>query len=193
MSKEGLQNEADRKLMMQQNLESAKADQARRDALTGVIGQAAASEANKRLGAAQVNATRQAGLDAKEAALINSASASYSSNVERLFRDLATQEKNAFLFQNHPDYLYDQARRQAWEAMPEKTRSLLGMTTPPEVRTAPPPAPAAPPDPSIMSRMASSVGGAFGGSNPSMPAAPTAQLHWDPSANGGKGALVTAQ
>ena len=193
MSKQGLQNEADRKLMMQQTLESAKADQARRDALTGVIGQAAASEANKRLGAAQVNATRQAGLDAKEAALINSASASYSSNVERLFRDLATQEKNAFLFQNHPDYLYDQARRQAWEAMPEKTRSLLGMTTPPEVRTAPAPAPAAPPDPSIMSRMASSVGGAFGGSNPSMPTAPTAQLHWDPSANGGKGALVTAQ
>jgi len=136
------------------------------------------SEVNKKIGLAQAAATRQAGLDAKQAALINAASTAYQTNVERVFKDLATQEKNALTFQLHPEQLWQQAREQVYNSMPEVTRNLINLQAPvapaAPVANVPPAAPAAK-------------------VNPAMPSAPVGQMRWDPTANGGKGALVAAQ
>jgi len=169
---------AAKKTLQAGSIEAAKADQARRDALIGQAGGMYQSEVNKKIGLAQAAATRQAGLDAKQAALINAASTAYQTNVERVFKDLATQEKNALTFQLHPEQLWQQAREQVYNSMPEVTRNLINLQAPvapaAPVANVPPAAPAAK-------------------VNPAMPSAPVGQMRWDPTANGGKGALVAAQ
>jgi len=171
--------EAAKKTMQQGTIESTKADQARRDATTNTIAQVFGTIEAKKIGLAQAAATRANGLDAKEAALLNAASSQYQNTVERVFKDLATQQKNAMLFENEPEKLWALARRQVYEAMPEVTRKLLNLEPPvaaPVVaQTAPP---VTPPRSSI-----------FNG-NPAMPPTPAGTMRWDPSANGGKGALV---
>jgi len=172
---------AAKKTLQQGTIEATKADQQRRDQLTGVLANVYGTEQAKKIGLAQAAATRQAGLDAKQAALINTASTAYQTNVERVFKDLATQEKNALTFQLHPEQLWQQAREQVYNSMPEVTRNLINLQAPvapaAPVANVPPAAPAAP---------AAKV-------NPAMPSAPVGQMRWDPTANGGKGALVAAQ
>lgn len=172
--------EAAKKSMQQGTIESTKADQARRDSTTNTIAQVFGTIEAKKIGLAQAAATRANGLDAKEAALLNAASSQYMTSVERVFKDLATQQKNAMLFENEPEKLWATARRQVYEAMPEVTRKLLNLEAPsaiPTVAQATPPV-TAPPRSSI-----------FNG-NTAMPPVPQGQMRWDPSANGGKGALV---
>ena len=168
--------------MQQGTIESTKADQARRDALTGVLAQVYGTEQAKKIGLAQAAATRAAGLDAKEAALLNAASSQYQNTVERVFKDLATQQKNAMLFENEPEKLWALARRQVYEAMPESTRKLLNLEPP---VAAPVVAQNTPP---VTPPRSSSFNG-----NPAMPPTPAGTMRWDPSANGGKGALVPIQ
>jgi len=169
---------AAKKTLQQGTIEATKADQQRRDQLTGVLANVYGTEQAKKIGLAQAAATRQAGLDAKQAALINAASTAYQTNVERVFKDLATQEKNALTFQLHPEQLWQQAREQVYNSMPEVTRNLINLQAPvapaAPVANVPPAAPAAK-------------------VNPAMPSAPVGQMRWDPTANGGKGALVAAQ
>jgi hypothetical protein len=170
--------EAAKKTMQQGTIEATKADQARRDSTTNTIAQVFGTIEAKKIGLAQAAATRAAGLDAKEAALLNAASSQYMTSVERVFKDLATQQKNAMLFENEPEKLWALARRQVYEAMPEVTRKLLNLQTP---VAAPPVAQATPPvvTPPTPQR-----------TNPAMPAVPQGQFRWDPAANGGKGAMV---
>jgi hypothetical protein len=183
---------ANNRLLLQQGVEAAKGDQARRDALTGQLIAAEVQQGNKELGLAQVAATRQAGIDAKQAALINAASTAYQADVARIFNHLATQEKNAFVFANHPEQLWQEARKHAYEAMPEVTRKLLALTPP----TAPAPNPA--PNPAPAAPAANPVAAAAPPAAPpsvvrnQMPSAPAGTMRWDPSAAGGKGALVPA-
>lgn len=173
--------EAAKKSMQQGTIESTKADQARRDATTNTIAQVFGTIEAKKIGLAQAAATRANGLDAKEAALLNAASSQYMTSVERVFKDLATQSKNAMEFENEPEKLWALARRQVYEAMPEVTRNLLNLEAPSAIPTgaqATPPV-TAPPRSSIFS------------GNPAMPTVPQGQMRWDPAANGGKGALVS--
>ena len=169
---------AAKKQLQAGTIESTKADQQRADQLTGVLAQVYGSEQAKKIGLAQAAATRQAGIDSKQAALINAASTAYQTNVERVFKDLATQEKNALTFQLHPEQLWQQAREQVYNSMPEVTRNLINLQAPAApvtpVANVPPAAPAAK-------------------VNPAMPLAPVGQMRWDPTANGGKGALVAVQ
>jgi hypothetical protein len=141
---------AAKKTLQAGSIEAAKADQARRDALIGQAGGMYQSEVNKKIGLAQAAATRQAGLDTKMAALQNAASTAYQNSVERVFKDLATQEKNALTFQLHPEELWSQARKNVYESMPQQTRDLLSLQPPvaaPAPGAAPAPAPGAAPAP----------------------------------------------
>jgi len=145
---------ASEKSLQQGAIEAAKADQARRDALTQTMAQVYGTEQAKKIGLAQAAATRQAGLDTKMAALQNSASTAYQTNVERVFKDLATQEKNALTFQLHPEELWAQARKSVYESMPQQTRDLLQLQAPvaaPASGSAPAPAAAAAPAPVTVS------------------------------------------
>ena len=173
---------ANNRLLLQQGVEGAKGDQARRDMLTGNLINAATSQQNKELGLAQVAAARQSGIDAKQAALINAASTAYMQNVDRVFNHLATQEKNAFVFANHPEKLWELARQSVYQAMPEATRKLLALTPP----TTPPPNPA----PAAAAAPAAAPAAPAPVVRNQMPATPGGTMRWDPSANGGKGALV---
>jgi len=168
---------AAKKTLQQGTIEATKADQQRRDQLTGVLANVYGTEQAKKIGLAQAAATRQAGLDAKQAALINTASTAYQTNVELVFKDLATQEKNALTFQLHPEQLWQQAREQVYNSMPEVTRNLINLQAP-----VAPAAPVANVPPAPAAKV-----------NPAMPSAPVGQMRWDPTANGGKGALVAAQ
>lgn len=111
-------------------IEAAKADQARRDALTGTIAQVYGTEEAKKIGLANAAATRAAGADAKAAALQNAASTAYQQDVTRVFKELGAQEKNALLFQNHPEVLWQQAQAQVYNSMPQVTRDLLKLQAP---------------------------------------------------------------
>jgi hypothetical protein len=143
------------------------------------LAQVYGTEQAKKIGLAQAAATRQAGLDSKQAALINTASTAYQTNVERVFKDLATQEKNALTFQLHPEQLWQQAREQVYNSMPEVTRNLINLQAPT--------APAAP----VANNVVTPV--PVPKQNNAMPVTPQGQMRWDPTANGGKGALVAAQ
>jgi len=178
---------ANNRLMLQQGTEAAKGDQARRDALTGQLIAAEVSQGNKELGLAQIAATKSAADAQKQAALINAASTAYMQNVDRIFNHLATQEKNAFVFANHPEQLWAMARQNAYEAMPEATRKLLALTPviPPKPNPAAPAAnPAAAAAPAAAPAAPASV------VRNQMPATPGGTMRWDPTANRGNGALV---
>ena len=118
-------------------IEAAKADQTRADALTQTLAQVYGTEQAKKVGLAQANATKQAGIDAKTAALIQAASTNYQTQVERVFKDLATQDKNALTFQYHPEELWKAAREQVYQTMPEVTRNLLSLAPPVAPKAAP--------------------------------------------------------
>ena len=132
---------AAKKTLQAGTIEATKADQARRDALTQTLAQVYGTEQAKKIGLAQAAATRQAGVDSKMAALQNAASTAYQNSVERVFKDLATQEKNALTFQLHPEELWAQARKNVYESMPQQTRDLLSLQ-PPVAAPAPGAAPA---------------------------------------------------
>jgi hypothetical protein len=135
---------AAKKTLQQGTIEATKADEQRRDQLTGVLANVYGTEQAKKIGLAQAAATRQAGIDSKMAALQNAASTAYQTNVERVFKDLATQEKNALTFQLHPEELWAQARKSVYESMPQQTRDLLQLQAP---VAAPAPAPGSAPAP----------------------------------------------
>jgi hypothetical protein len=155
-------------------IEAAKADQARRDALTQSLIQEHGVETSKKLGLAQVAATRAAGTDAKLAALVNSASSNYATQVKGAFDEMAKLQKNAFTLENNPAELWNEARRQVYETLPQQTRELLQLKQP---------APAAP-APGTNPAPGSSPAPAPGTSpiiNPAMPATPAAAYRFDPT------------
>ena len=166
---------AAKKQLQAGTIEATKADQQRRDQLTGVLAQVYGTEQTKKIGLAQAAATRAAGLDAKQAALVNAASSNYATQVKGAFDEMAKLQKNSFALENNPQELWNEARRQVYETLPKQTRELLQLEAPKPV--APPVANNSPIVPVPKQ-------------NNAMPITPQGQLQWDPNANGGKGGLV---
>ena len=120
----------------QSGLEAAKADQARRDALTQTMAQVYGTQEAKKIGLAQAAATRQAGIDAKMAALSAAAREKYSKTVGDAYRAIVQNNKNTFNFDaNSPD-VWNQARLEAWNNMAPDERTLVGLAKP-DVQAAP--------------------------------------------------------
>ena len=168
---------AAKKTLQQGTIEATKADQQRRDQLTGVLANVYGTEQAKKIGLAQAAATRQAGLDAKQAALVNSASANYATQVKGAFDEMAKLQKNSFALENNPQELWNEARRQVYETLPQQTRDLLQLAAPKPVAS-----PVASNSPIVAVPVPKQ--------NNAMPITPQGQLQWDPNANGGKGGLV---
>ena len=169
---------AAKKTLQQGTIEATKADQQRRDQLTGVLANVYGTEQAKKIGLAQAAATRQAGLDAKQAALVNSASANYATQVKGAFDEMAKLQKNSFALENNPQELWKEARRQVYETLPQQTRDLLQLAAP-KAAVVPPVANNNVVTPVPVPKQ-----------NNAMPITPQGQLQWDPNANGGKGGLV---
>jgi hypothetical protein len=129
---------AAKKQLQAGTIESTKADQQRADQLTGVLAQVYGSEQAKKIGLAQAAATRATGLDAKQAALVNSASSNYATQVKGAFDEMAKLQKNSFALENNPQELWNEARRQVYETLPQQTRDLLQLAAP-KAAVVPPP------------------------------------------------------
>ena len=170
--------EAAKKSMQQGTIESTKADQARRDALTGVLAQVYGTEQAKKIGLAQAAATRGAGADAKAAALEANYSQQYSNLYTKAYNLLQNGEMKTH-FEVNPAALDQAAAVMAYKAMPQVGRDILKLEAPTPLPVPQAPPVTAPPRSSIF--------------NPTMPPTPAGTMRWDPSANGGKGALVPIQ
>jgi hypothetical protein len=174
---------AGQKALGQGTIEAAKADQARQDALTGTLANIYGTTENKKIGLAQVNATKGLQLKLQEQELFRKASSDFASAVEKRLNHLLTDSTKQFEFQGEAGRIkaQQQAYADVWEKQPPGMKLILqaGSDYNPGAATAPvaaaPAVPAAPAAPA---------------GNRAMPAAPAGQLQWDPSANGGRGALV---
>jgi hypothetical protein len=134
---------AAKKTLQQGTIEATKADEQRRDQLTGVLANVYGTEQAKKIGLAQAAATLQAGLDAKQASLFNLASTNYATQVKGAFDEMSKLQKNSFVLENKPRELWNEARRQVYETLPQKTRDLLQLEPPKEDVVPPVAAPAA--------------------------------------------------
>ena len=123
-------------------IEAAKADQARRDALTGNLVSIYGTQEAKKIGMAQAAATRQAGIDAKTAALMASAREKYTTNVNNAFRNLSSDDKAKLIFGDNKKAMWEAARDEVYNSMPPAERALVGLDAP---QVSANPAPAAAP------------------------------------------------
>jgi hypothetical protein len=131
-------------------------------------------ETSKKLGLAQVAATRAAGTDAKLAALVNSASSNYATQVKGAFDEMAKLQKNAFTLENNPAELWNEARRQVYETLPQQTRELLQLKQPAPAAPAPGTNPAPGSSPAPAPRTSPII-------NQALPATPAAAYRFDPT------------
>jgi hypothetical protein len=177
---------AGQKALGQGTIEAAKADQARQDALTGTLANIYGTTENKKIGLAQVNATKALQLKLQEQELFRKASSDFASAVEKRLNHLLTDSTKQFEFQGEAGRIkaQQQAYADVWEKQPPGMKLILqaGSDYNPGAATAP--VAAAPAVPAVPAVPAAPTG------NRAMPAAPAGQLQWDPSANGGRGALV---
>ena len=123
-------------------IEAAKADQARRDAITGNLVSIYGTQEAKKIGMAQAAATRQAGIDAKTAALMASAREKYTTNVNNAFRNLSSDDKAKLIFGDNKKAMWEAAREEVYNSMPKAERELVGLDAP---QVSANPAPAAAP------------------------------------------------
>jgi hypothetical protein len=120
---------AAKKTLQAGSIEAAKADQARRDALIGQAGGMYQSEINKKIGLAQVAATRQAGLDAKEAALTGMYAKQASDLYNKWYNTLQNGEMKTH-FEVHPEDLDKAAEIMVYKALPQVARDRLNLVDP---------------------------------------------------------------
>jgi hypothetical protein len=140
MAKTGAENAADRKLLASTVRESEAAKYARdTQNLNSLISAQSGIDA-KKIGAANVAATREGNLALKEATLLSNASSAYTTAVKDSFRALAADEKNKFIFESNPGKLWDMARSEVYNSMPESQRKLLQLANPSDNPKTPPPA-----------------------------------------------------
>jgi hypothetical protein len=145
MAKTGAENAADRKLLASTVRESEAAKYQRENQNLNALIAAQSGIDSKKIGLAGVNATREGNLAMKEAQLISTASQAYTTAVKDSFRALAADEKNKFIFESNPGKLWDMARTEVYQSMPEQQRALLKLADPGASAKNPPQAnPAAP-------------------------------------------------
>jgi hypothetical protein len=232
---------AGQKALSQGAIDAAKADQARQDALTGTIANIYGTQENKKLGLAQVNATKELQLKLQEQELFRKAANDFTTAVEKRFNHLITDSSKQFEFQGEAGRIkaQQQAYADVWSKLPPRSQMMLqaGSNYNPAGETAPvvpgnatmPGGSAAPAsnvktkeeiiadatelnkkaqsDPSLSKQDKadlqkryelgikqiqndSNIPSQKAAGNKAMPVTPGGQLRWEPTANGGQGALV---
>jgi hypothetical protein len=134
--KRALQEDANRKLMLQQQVEQEKAEFARRAQLAGMKQSSITNLMNKELGLQQIKATNAGTAATREAANFNRAEIAYRTAVNDQMKLLMTNEKNKFIFENNPDELRRQAEEHVRRNTSPRTLELLGINPPPQNSTA---------------------------------------------------------
>jgi hypothetical protein len=140
MAKTVAENAADRKLLASTVRESEAAKYQRENQNLNALIAAQSGIDAKRIGAANVAATREGNLAMKEATLLSNASSAYTTNVKDAFKALAADEKNKLIFESNPGALWDKAREEVYNSMPESQRKLLNLANPGANSKNPPPA-----------------------------------------------------
>jgi hypothetical protein len=130
MAKAGADNASDRKLLANTIRESEAAKYQRENQNLNALIAAQSGIDAKRIGLAGVNAQREGSLAMKEATLVSNASQAYTTAVKDSFRALAADEKNKFIFESNPGKLWDMARSEVYNSMPESQRALLKLADP---------------------------------------------------------------
>ena len=232
---------AGQKALSQGTIDAAKADQARQDALTGTIANIYGTQENKKLGLAQVNATKALQLQLQEQELFRKAANDFTTAVEKRFNHLITDASKQYEFQGEAGRIkaQQQAYADVWSKLPPRSQMMLqaGSNYNPAGETAPvvpgnatmPGGSVAPAsnvktkeqiiadatemnkkaqsDPSLSKQDKadlqkryelgiaqiqndSNIPSQKAAGNKAMPVTPGGNLRWEPTANGGQGALV---
>jgi hypothetical protein len=179
---------AGQKALSQGTIDAAKADQARQDALTGTIANIYGTQENKKLGLAQVNATKALQLQLQEQELFRKAANDFTTAVEKRFNHLITDSSKQFEFQGEAGRIkaQQQAYADVWSKLPPRSQMMLQAGS--NYNPAGEKAPVVPENATIATPGAAPAAPA---GNKAMPVTPGGQLRWDPTANGGQGALVS--
>jgi hypothetical protein len=125
-----LQEDANRKLMLQQQVEQEKAEFARRAQLAGMKQSSITNLMNKELGLQQIKATGEAAAGARADANFIRAEKSYRDAINDRIKSLITNEKNALLFQNNPRAIEMQAEDYVKRNTSPRTLEMLGIKPP---------------------------------------------------------------
>ena len=170
-----LQNQSDKKMLLQNQIEGEKFKEQRRVGGLNALIQAQAAIDAKKLGLQQIGATLEAGRMQKEATLRVQIEQNMLNWVKERARDLMANSIKQFEYKNNPNLAFQDAAKDYASQAPQSTLDILGLTRPsveaptnPNTPKPPPPAPL----------------------NNSLPPKPAGSLRWDPAANGGKGAMV---
>ena len=118
---------AGQKALSQGTIDAAKADQARQDALTGIIANIYGTQENKKLGLAQVNATKALQLQLQEQELFRKAANDFTTAVEKRFNHLITDSSKQFEFQGEAGRIkaQQQAYADVWSKLPPRSQMML--------------------------------------------------------------------
>ena len=183
--------QAEQKGLQAGTIEAAKADQARRDALTGNLINVVGQEETKKIGLAQIAANKQLQLSIQQQALASRAAENFRNLVAKEKYNLLTDANKQFEFAGPEGQLKaeQQAQQNVWRNTSKAERDLLGGIAPFTLDTPPPPAPA--PGATTAPGAATAPPAAPAQSViKTLPSTPGGSLRWDPTANGGKGGVV---
>ena len=167
-----LQNQTDRKMLLQNQIEGEKFKEQRKIGQLQTMMQAQAAIDAKKLGLQQIGATLEAGRMQKEATLRTQTEIAMTKWIEQRANHLMINGIKRFKYKENPDLAFQDAARDYALIAPQSTLDMFNLTRP--KGPIDPTIPKIPPEPL----------------NNSLPSKPTGSLRWDPAANDGKGAMV---
>lgn len=168
-----LQNQTDRKMLLQNQIEGEKFKEQRRVGGLNALIQAQAAIDAKKLGLEQIKASIANAASAKEAALISAAATQRQNWIEKRANHLMVDTVKRFKYDGNSNLALMDAAQEHDLIAPDSQLKLLGLTRP---------SVEAPTNPNIPKPVSQS--------NSSMPTKPPGSFKWDPEANNGKGAMV---
>ena len=124
------QEQADRKLLLQNQIEGERFKEQRRVGGLNALIQAQASVDAKKLGLEQIQATLAAARSTKEAALISSAATARQTFIRDRARDLMTDEIKKFKYNGNSNQALLDAAQEYDLTVPQSQLDLLGLTRP---------------------------------------------------------------
>ena len=124
------QEQADRKLLLQNQIEGERFKEQRRVGGLNALIQAQASVDAKKLGLEQIQATLAAARSTKEAALISSAATARQTFIRDRARDLMTDEIKKFKYNGNSNQALLDAAQEYDLTVPQAQLDLLGLTRP---------------------------------------------------------------
>jgi len=124
--------QAEQKGLQAGTIEAAKADQARRDALTGNLINVVGQEETKKIGLAQIAANKQLQLSIQQQALAQKASFDYANLVNKFYTDNLNNDNKQYKFAGEEGrkQAMEDAQKEAWGMQSPIQRSLIGGTMP---------------------------------------------------------------